>query len=120
MASDIARWAKVCLPCQKNIISQHVKPASGLFEMLDNRFSYVHVDTVGPLLMVRGCSFLLTIIDRFTRWPEALPLRDITASSIEFQCYSGWISRFGPPQVVTTDQGTQFESIIFKTLANLR
>jgi cleavage and polyadenylation specificity factor subunit 1 len=30
-----------------------------------------------------------------------------------------WISRFGPPKTITTDQGTQLESTLFKALANL-
>ncbi|XP_011858861.1 PREDICTED: uncharacterized protein LOC105556385 [Vollenhovia emeryi] len=56
------------------------------------------------------------MVDRFSRWPEAVPLHDVTASSVAKAFYNNWVSRFGSPQVITTDQGAQFESQIFKSL----
>ncbi|XP_021194557.3 uncharacterized protein LOC110379276 [Helicoverpa armigera] len=48
--------------------------------------------------------------------PEAIPMRDITADTVAKAMYEGWISRFGCPLRVTTDQGRQFESALFKAL----
>ena len=43
-------------------------------------FWHVHVDIVGPLpVAASGESYLMTIIDRCTRWPETVPLRGISA-----------------------------------------
>ena len=44
-----------------------------------------------------GFTYLLTIIDRNTRWPEAVPLRGITSSECVQALISGWIARFGVP-----------------------
>ncbi len=39
------------------------------------RFSHVHIDIVGPLpASPGGCTHLLTMVDRSTRWAEAVPL----------------------------------------------
>ncbi|BHF80223.1 hypothetical protein SprV_0702334700 [Sparganum proliferum] len=49
-------------------------------------FSHVHLDIVGPLPLSNGCSYLLTCVDRFTMWPEAIPLPDIAAPTVVKGC----------------------------------
>ena len=71
----------------------------------DAHFDYVHVDIVGPLPSSQGFRYLLTCVDRFTRWPEAIPLPDSTAEITAQAFMSGWISRFGIPAVITTEKG---------------
>ena len=74
---------------------------------------------MGPLPPTKGYSYLLTCIDRFTRWPEVFPLTNITAESVSQTFVNGWISRFGIPSTITTERGKQFESTLWSHLMQL-
>ncbi|XP_059840661.1 uncharacterized protein LOC132402099 isoform X2 [Hypanus sabinus] len=73
-------------------------------------FDHIHVDIVGPLPVSRGARYLLTIVDRFTRWPEAVPLTDTTSKSCARALIATWVSRFGVPAHITSDRGALFTS----------
>uniref|UniRef100_A0A0K2UQS4 Integrase catalytic domain-containing protein n=1 Tax=Lepeophtheirus salmonis TaxID=72036 RepID=A0A0K2UQS4_LEPSM len=52
-------------------------------------------------------------MDRFTRWPEVIPIPDITSKTIADNFLSGWISRFGVPETIVSDRDTQFTSSLW-------
>uniref|UniRef100_A0A0A9Y7K2 RNA-directed DNA polymerase n=2 Tax=Lygus hesperus TaxID=30085 RepID=A0A0A9Y7K2_LYGHE len=116
MERDARTWAKLCVQCQKSKVGRHNSSPLGEFPRVDDRFERVHVDIVGPLPLSRGSRYILTMIDRYSSWPEAIPLDDITAESTARAFYSEWICRYGVPTVITTDRGRQFESDLFKRL----
>ena len=73
MHKDVSTWARACLACQQAKITRHTHPAPGHFPAPDHRFVHVHLDLVGPLPSCMGYQYVLTCIDRFTRWPEVFP-----------------------------------------------
>ena len=114
---DAANWARACVPCQRNKIHRHTTAAPAQFPPPADRFRQVHIDLVGPLPTSDGYRYLLTAVDRFSRWPEAVPLRGITAPEVARALISGWISRFGVPAEIITDRGSQFESALWAELS---
>lgn len=128
MDTDVRERVRCCLPCQSSKVTRHTKSTVQDFVLpVSARFQYVHIDLVGPLPPVTDPNrpnsppyqYLLTIIDRATRWIEACPLTDITAASVARAFVENWVSRFGVPIFVLSDQGRQFESELFRHLSSV-
>ena len=113
---DVKLWCKECPECQKNKVTRHLKPALKHFPT-GALFENLHLDIVGPLISCEGKTYMLTMLDRKSRWPEVVPLRNISASTVARHLVQTWFSRYGVPKNIITDQGTQFESDIFKSLS---
>ena len=115
LKQDISKWARECLPCQRAKIQKHTVPPISEFTVPAKRFQHIHMDLVS-MPQSNGYNHLLTIVDRFSRWPVAIPIPDINAETILDQFAHGWIATYGVPEIVTTDRGSQFTSSIFTQL----
>jgi transposase InsO family protein len=103
-----------CQWCQRGKI--HKQPAAPLhaIPVPALKFSHVHVGLVGPLpASSDGHVYLLTIIDRSTRWMEAVPLCNMEASTCTDALITNWVANFGMQATVTTDKGAQFTSALW-------
>ncbi|GFY75713.1 ubiquitin-like protein 3 [Trichonephila inaurata madagascariensis] len=68
MLKDIAKWIRCCIPCQRCKVQRHTVSPIQPFAPTVERFQHVHIDLVGPFPPSDGSTFLLTCIDRYTRW----------------------------------------------------
>ncbi|XP_064101737.1 protein NYNRIN-like [Macrobrachium nipponense] len=110
---DSLERARTCIPCQSSKVSQHTESNVG------RRFGCIHIDVVGTLPLSEGARYLLTIIDRSSRWPEATLLSEATTKACAEALLASWISRFGVPDDITTDRGPVFLSELWTALARL-
>lgn len=84
--------------------------------MPDGHFEHINIDIIGSMPGSRGFRYCVMVIDRFSRWPEAYPVSDISAETVANVLCNEWISRYDGPVKITTDQGRQFESDLFRVL----
>ncbi|XP_068213909.1 uncharacterized protein [Palaemon carinicauda] len=81
-------------------------------------FREVIIDVVGPLLQTRGGNeYILSIVDRMSRFPEAIPLRSIRSKKV-VEVLVDFFTRFSFPKVIQSDCGTNFRSRCFEKKMN--
>lgn len=110
------------MPHVKSVLVKKVLQGKGPLQIynVDSPFERIQVNILGPLLTTHsGNRYLLVVIDCFTKWPEAIPLKNKRASTIGKALVDQVFSRHGIPLEVHTDQGRNFESRLFKELAIL-
>ena len=73
MRRDILSWSRDCQECGRNKIARHTQQPVLPIPVPQCRFEHVHVDVVGPFPKDQEMKYILTMIDRTTRWPEAVP-----------------------------------------------
>nr|XP_033964458.1 uncharacterized protein LOC117465610 [Pseudochaenichthys georgianus] len=115
LKKDIAAFIKTCNTCQlTGKPNQVIKPAPLYpIPVVGNPFEHLIVDCVGPLPRSKaGNNFLLTVMCQATRYPAAYPLRNITTRSV-VKALTQFITIFGLPKIIQSDQGTNFTSKLF-------
>ncbi|XP_032682416.1 uncharacterized protein LOC116849398 [Odontomachus brunneus] len=117
MNKEITNWARACHSCQQNKIHRHNNTIPEHIPISEGRFDHIHVDIIEPLPNIKNYRYCVILIDRFTRWPEAAPVQDISADTVAI--LNGWIAHFGVPITITTDQEKQFESQLFNALTQM-
>ena len=106
LSTDFTAWAKACLDCQWAKVHCHVEVPQQHIPVPTRLCSHIHVNLVGPLPASKSYSHLFTIMDRTSRWPEAIPI----ASTVD--CANAlsqvWVSRFGVPAGVPNGMAQHF------------
>ena len=115
LRKQVESFVRTCHPCQLAKQSPTVKAGVGVFPVPDQRFSAIHLDVVGPLPVSEGQRFLLTILDRTSRWLEAYPMASATSAECS-KAFMQWASRYGLPHVAISDNGNSFISNIYKDI----
>ncbi|XP_039513052.1 uncharacterized protein LOC120468602 [Pimephales promelas] len=116
---NVRRWCASCRECQ--LVSPPATPKAPLcpLPLMQVPFERIGMDLIGPLeRSARGHRFALVLVDYATRYPEAVPLRNISAKSVASALFS-LISRVGVPKEILTDQGTAFMSKTIRELYEL-
>ena len=107
LGQDVIQHVRSCDVCQR--CSKVQKKVSMIpRKVMSEPFEAMGVDIVGPFPKGKGgCRFLLTCICLASKWPEAIPLKSITARAVSAGLMEIF-SRTGMPLELVSDQGAQF------------
>ena len=80
----------------------------------------IAIDVMGPLTRTdRGNRYVLVAMDYFSKWPEAYALPTQVAKNVAEVLVNEFVSRFGVPLEIHSDQGTNFESATFQEMCRI-
>ena len=114
--NDIKLYCITCQPCQVSKKGINRKRYAGYMKLFSCNapFQIVSIDIVGSLpLTISGYRYILTMIDKYSRFCFIQPLIDIRAITV-IKAIEKFICIFGAPQVMVSDNGTQFISELYK------
>jgi hypothetical protein len=94
LSSNVTAWACGCLACQRGKFHRHTHLVPQPIPIPQRRFSHLHVDLVGPLQYSSNFTYIFTIIDRTSKWMEAIPLSEMGAAACPKALTFTWISHF--------------------------
>ena len=98
--------------CRVARVEQHLFHAGYALER-------VHIDIMKPLMETqKGNKYILVIVDQFTKWMEAYPLKNQLTETEVRVVVKEFVARFGRPLEIHTDQGRNFESELLKRCVN--
>ena len=77
----------------------------------------ISIDITGPHPRSKqGNEYIVTIIDLFSKWAEAVAVRNHTAPVVAKIVMERVVARFGTPLRIVSDQGSEFQSGLFTEL----
>ena len=107
ISHDVKQYCRSCAACQK-VSKKSNKACLQAMPIIEEPFSRIAMDIVGPLDRSKtGNKYILVLCDYATRYPEAIPLKNIDAETTS-EAVAEVFTRFGIPREVLTDQGSNF------------
>jgi hypothetical protein len=117
MKKDIEDHVRHCLPCQKAKFES--QPGAGFSHL---RFYQGPGQSIAIDIVVlnhassMGTKYFFTILDCFSHWPEAIPMKDMEAETCAKALWQ-WIRNHGVPIDIRSDRGANLNlSLIFTEL----
>ena len=104
---DIEDTVKRCSSCQQAAKSP-VKHEPLPWKTPAKPWSRIHADFAGPI----NGSIYLIVVDAYSKWPEIISLHPATSAST-ISALKRMFSQHGLPEVIVTDNGSQFTSAEF-------
>ncbi|GFX79406.1 retrovirus-related Pol polyprotein from transposon opus [Trichonephila clavipes] len=116
LRSDVKKFCESCKECQLTR-SVRIKDRSPITPVArpELPFQVVNMDLIGPIdpPSSKGHKYILCLVDQHTRWGEAVPLTSLSAM-VTCEALLSIFSRTGIPNVVASDNGTNFSAELTK------
>ena len=118
---EIEYWCRICDVCSSRK-QPHRKAKAPLKQYnVGYPLERIALDLMGPLPSTSSSKhrYILLVCDYFTKWLVAVPLVTIDAKTVAGKLIDRFISVLGVPSELHSDQGSNFESCVFREVCEL-
>jgi transposase InsO family protein len=116
-STDLDAFMRQCEPCARYHRGVVPRQAEMQVSLVGEPWERISIDITGPHpKSSRGNVFILTLVDHFSKWAEAMPLSSHTAPVVARALMTHVFSRYGTPLQLLSDRGPEFESELFGQL----
>ena len=120
MKLDIEIWIRKCDKCTQSKISPKQKRALLQEYQVGAPMERVAIDIAGPWPTSNsGNKYIMVVMDYFTKWVEAYGIPNQEAYTVAEAFVNQFVTRYGIPRIVHTDQGSNFQSHLFREMCEL-
>ena len=120
MRESVEEYIHQCDTCMQRKLPANKNKAPLKNIEVSEPFTFWAIDYMGPLPETAwGNWHILVAMDHFTKWCEAFPTKDQKATTVVKILVEKVFSRFGPPVVLHSDQGANFESNLMHELCDV-
>ena len=117
---DVQGWCDSCNLCGSTKSPPKHRHAPLQTQVSTSPMQRVAMDILGPLPVTpRLNKYVLVLGDYFTKWTEAFAIPDMETATVARVFVDEFVSRFGAPTHLHTDQGRSFESSLIRELCQL-
>ena len=114
---EIKEYVKQCKTCQ--LSKRYPNKKQGLAKLFNAKYPnhMVAIDHTGPLpTTAKGYRYITTYYDRYSGYTRSVPCESIDAFTTAINFINEWVTLFGAPAIILTDNGTDFRSQLFTHL----
>ena len=120
MYDEIGKYVQSCLLCQQVKRPVHAKPPPLQPLPVADLFSRWHIDILSGLPTTKDkYKHILVVVDSYSKWMEAHPLRSQEATEVAAVLYREVITRYGAPRTLISDRGQTFMSKLTAAMCEL-
>jgi transposase InsO family protein len=105
---EYCRACEICTANSKSTLRAYLHP----HELANAPFQVIGIDILGPITPESDHrnKHILVITDYFSRWAEAVALKDQKALTTAQCVFDKVVARHGMPKAIVSDRGTNFTS----------
>lgn len=120
MKDDINQFVRQCHSCNQRRDYGKCTAPLGTFNEPDEVFQRISCDIVGPLPVTKsGNRYILSVTDHFSRYTEFIALPDQASENVARALVQRFITKYGVPKELLTDQGGTFTGELIAHICKL-